>query len=67
MTDYKTFAQKVQAMRDQVAGGLVAGDHQQLEEAVELALAQLVAIDLGIDHQAPHVVGRPGPLFQRLG
>ncbi|MFT3801018.1 MAG: hypothetical protein QM766_07340 [Burkholderiaceae bacterium] len=58
-------AQQQQSVRDQVAGRLVAGDHQQLEEAFELPAAQLLAVDLGIDDQAPDVAGRLRALLLR--
>ena len=43
---------------DESARGLVAGDHQQLEEAIQVAVAEALSVDLGVYDRAPHVVGR---------
>ena len=39
--------ERVHAVRDRVAGGLVAGDGEQQEEEVEVHVGQRVAVDLG--------------------
>ena len=56
-----------QGVRDQVAGGVVAGDHQELEEPVEFALGEAFTVDLGVGDGAPQVVGRSCTLFCCLG
>ena len=53
-----------QRVRQQVAGGVVARDHQQLEEPVEVVVGEPVAVDLGVDDRAPHVAGGVRPLFR---
>jgi hypothetical protein len=49
--------------------GLVSGDHEQLEEPLQLAQGESLAVDLGVDDEAPHVVARvsPAPLGLLLG
>ena len=44
-----------------VAGGLVAGDHEQQPEHLELGVGEPLAVDLGVDDAADDVVARVGP------
>ena len=49
------------AVRGRVAGRLVAGDGEQQAEELELLLAELVAVDLGVDQPGDDVVARDRP------
>ena len=57
--------EEVHPVRDEVAGGLVAGHRKELEEQVELGVGQPVPLDLGLQQGADDVVARVGAL--RLG
>ncbi len=50
--------ERVHAVRDRVAGRLVAGDREQEEEQVELEVGQPLAVDLGVQQDAHDVVLR---------
>ena len=52
--------QRVHAVRGGVARGLVAGDREQQHEHVELELAELLAVDLGVQQLGDDVVARVG-------
>ena len=54
-----------QPMADGVAGGLVAGHHQQNEERRHLGIGQRLAIDVGVDQRGGHILG--GVLLSVLG
>ena len=55
------------APRGRVARGLVAGDREQQHEHVELELAELLAVDLGVDELGDDVVTRIGaPLLGQV-
>ena len=47
-------------VRDEVAGGLVAGDREQQEEQVDLEVGEPLAVDLGLGEDADEVVVRVG-------
>ena len=51
------------AARDRVARRLVAGHEQQEEEGVEVDLGELLALDLGLEEHAHHVVARAPAVF----
>ena len=48
--------ERVHAVADRVARGLVAGDAEQQEEHVELELVELVAVDLGVEQRRDDVL-----------
>ena len=50
--------ERVHAVGDRVAGGLVAGDRQQQEEEVEVHVGQRLAVDLGAEQRGDDVVTR---------
>ena len=50
--------ERVHAVRGRVAGGLVARDREQQHEHVELELAELLALDLGVEELGDDVVAR---------
>ena len=50
--------ERAHAVRGRVAGGLVAGHREQQDEHVELELAQLLAVDLGVEQLGDDVVAR---------
>ena len=52
-------------MADGVAGGLVAGHHQQNEERRHFGVGQCLAIDIGVDQGGGHILG--GVLLSVLG
>ena len=57
--------QRQQGVGDEVAGGVVAGDDQELEEAVQVVVGEPLAVDLRGDDRRPYVVAWPGPLLGR--
>ena len=63
------FGEGLHPVADRVAGGLVAGHHQQDEERTELLRRQLFAVDLGGHHDRGDVVPRVrlAVLAERLG
>jgi hypothetical protein len=62
----RVLGQREHRVGEQVTGGVVAGDHQQLEEAVEIAVGEPLAADLRVDDRAPQVAGRVrAPLLGR--
>ena len=48
--------ERLHAVRDRLAGGLVAGDDEQQEHRVELLLGQALPVDLGLDELRHDVV-----------
>ena len=61
--------ERLHAVADGVAGGLVAGDDEQDEERAELLRREPLAVDLGGHQHRGEVVARVGPavLAERLG
>ena len=53
-----------QRVRQQVAGGVVARDHQQLEEPVEVPVREALAVDLCIRDRAPQIVAGVRPIIR---
>ena len=51
-------------MADGVSGRLVAGDHQECEEVLELEVCERLAIWLGGEQRGEYVVVRVRPSFQ---
>ena len=51
-------AERLHAVADRVARGLVAGDHEQHEERRELLVGERLAVELGVDQRRDEVVAR---------
>ena len=65
----RVLEERVHAVGDGVAGGLVARHRQQHEEQVEVHLGEGVALDLGVEQRGHDVLAwlRPALLGQLLG
>jgi hypothetical protein len=53
----RVLRQRQHRVGEQVARRVVAGDHQELEEPVQLVVGEVLAVDLRVHDGAPQVVG----------
>ncbi len=59
------FGEQTETPADGVAGGLVAGHDEENEEARDLVVGELLAVELGVDEDGREVVGRRADLRRR--